>query len=263
MTKANKYIVDEFLEQTGRPTNKRGKRLERKKQQRKAANSNILEHNNISLKPIVPLTPNQKKAFEIYDKGKMPVLIGVAGTGKTYVSSYFALKEMMNKRSEIKKIIIIRSAVQSREMGFTTGDVNQKEEPYKQIYKSIFSEILGRDDAFAGLERKGAIQFMTTSFLRGLTFNDAIVIFDEIQNCNFTEISTVISRLGKNSRLIMSGDYRQTDLIKRNDQSGFSDFLKVANKMEEFGIVDFEPEDIVRSGFVKSWFVALAKTNLN
>lgn len=262
MTKNRSFHNDDYSD-NGRRSNKRGKRLEKKQQQReKQTNGSTIALDNFLIDDVKPLTENQGKAFRIFEDGKMPVLIGNAGTGKTYLASYMALKELMNKNSEINKIIIIRSAVQSREMGFTTGDVNQKEEPYKQIYKAIFSKLLGRDDAFSILEKKGYIQFMSTSFLRGLTFDDAIIIFDEIQNCNFTEISTVISRLGKNSKIIMSGDFRQTDLIKKNDQSGFGDFLEVAKRMNEFGIVDFKPEDIVRSGFVRSWFIALAKTKL-
>ncbi|QIG65753.1 PhoH-like protein [Ochrobactrum phage vB_OspM_OC] len=255
-------VDDGFFEQTGKRPNKRGKKLEQKAKARAERNkTTTVALDNLDVKDIKPITRSQSKAFTLFQKeNKNLALLGCAGTGKTFLASYLALQKLMDKSAGINKIIIVRSAVQSRDMGFTPGSVGEKEEPYKQIYRNIFGEVMGGGDAFALLEKKGYIEFMSTSFLRGLTFNDAIIIFDEIQNCNFTEISTVISRLGQNSRIILAGDFRQTDLIKKNDQSGFQDFVKIAGKMQEFGIVDFQPEDIVRSGFVRAWFEALAKS---
>lgn len=215
-----------------------------------------LEH----LYSIDPLTENQKKFFEEYKKGiPMIALHGVAGTGKTFCALYKALAEVLDKASEYKKVIIIRSAVQSRDIGFLPGDMKEKTEVYTQPYHDICYALFNRKDAYKKLEDQGDIEFVTTSFIRGTTFDNAIIIVDEMQNMNFEELDTVMTRVGTNSKVLWCGDYRQTDLRKVNDKSGILRFLNIAKFMNEFSKIEFEAEDIVRSDLVKDYILAKLK----
>lgn len=207
-----------------------------------------------------PLTENQRKFFEVYKSGQsMIALHGVAGTGKTFCALYKALEECLDKGSHYHKVIVIRSAVQSREIGHLPGDMKEKTEVYTQPYHDICRVLFDRNDAFAKLEQQGDIEFVTTSFIRGTTFDDAIVIVDEMQNMNFEELDTVMTRLGRNSKVIWCGDYRQTDLRKQNDKSGILRFLNIAKFMGNFARIEFDANDIVRSELVKDYILAKLK----
>ena len=227
---------------------------------RTAANNSLkikIDH----LKTFEPLTENQRLFFEAYKRGDYFVALhGVAGTGKTFIALYKALEEVLDKSNPFKKIIIVRSAVQSREIGHLPGDVSEKMEIYEQPYRQICETLFDRKDAYQRLEEQGYISFISTSFIRGMSFDDAIIIVDEMQNLNFEEIDTVMTRVGYRSKIIWCGDYRQTDLNKRkNDVTGILKFFDVAYHMKAFTRIEFSVDDIVRSSLVKDYILAKLK----
>ena len=210
------------------------------------------------LKTFDPLTQNQKLFFDAYKRGDYFVALhGVAGTGKTFCALYKAIEEVMDKANPFNKIIVVRSAVQSREIGHLPGDVNEKMEIYQQPYRQICDTLFGRKDAWDRLEEQGHIEFISTSFIRGMSFDDAIIIVDEMQNMTFEEIDTVMTRVGYRSKIIWCGDYRQTDLNKKkNDVSGILKFFDIAYHMKAFTKIEFTVDDIVRSSLVKDYILA-------
>jgi phosphate starvation-inducible protein PhoH len=210
---------------------------------------------NFTLKTFTPLTENQKLAFESYDKNKNLMLIGTAGTGKSFLSLYLAMNDIMNKKEQ-EKLIIVRSVVPSRDMGFLPGSNKEKSKVYEAPYYSIFSELFGRGDAYEYLKTKNVVEFMTTSFVRGITINDAVIVVDELQNMTWQEASSVFTRIGKNCKVIFAGDIKQNDLIfKRNqaESSGADKLIQVCSRMKEFRVISFTRDDIVRSSLVKSF----------
>jgi phosphate starvation-inducible protein PhoH len=222
--------------------------------------NNTLKIRIDDLKTFDPLTENQKLFFEAYKRQDYFVALhGVAGTGKTFIAVYKALEEVLDKSNPFNKIIIVRSAVQSREMGHLPGDVGEKMEIYQQPYRQICHTLFGRSDAYQRLEEQGYIEFISTSFIRGMSFDDAIIIVDEMQNMNFEEIDTVMTRVGYRSKIIWCGDYRQTDLRKSNDKSGLLKFFDIAMHMSAFTRIEFTADDIVRSSLVKDYILAKLK----
>lgn len=206
-------------------------------------------------KSFSPITRNQKRVFDYFPNNHL-VLHGMAGTGKSFLSLYLSLQSILAKKSPYLKIVVVRSAVPTRDIGFLPGSLKEKIEAYEDPYKIIVSEIFGRGDAYGILKNKGQIEFVTTSYLRGITLDDCIVIVDEFQNCTFQELDTIITRIGENGKIIFSGDYRQSDLDKSRERAGMIKFLDILEKMYEFEFVEFEAEDIVRSGLVKSYIIA-------
>jgi len=207
------------------------------------------------LKTFDPLTENQKIFFDAYKRGDYFVALhGVAGTGKTFIALYKAIEEVLDKNNPFNKIIVVRSAVQSREIGHLPGDVAEKMEIYQQPYRQICETLFGRRDAWDRLEEQGFIQFISTSFIRGMSFDDAIIIVDEMQNMNFEEIDTVMTRVGYRSKIIWCGDYRQTDLRKNNDKSGLLKFFDIAQHMGAFTRVEFTVDDIVQENNSLTYF---------
>jgi phosphate starvation-inducible protein PhoH len=227
----------------------------------KETRTNSLKIRIDDLKTFEPLTDNQKKFFEAYKQGDYFVALhGVAGTGKTFCALYKALEEVLDRSNAFNKIIIVRSAVQSREIGHLPGDVTEKMEIYQQPYQQICQTLFGRKDAYARLEEQGYIEFISTSFIRGMSFDDAIIIVDEMQNLSFEEIDTVMTRVGYRSKIIWCGDYRQTDLNKKkNDMSGILKFFDIAMHMSSFTRIEFTADDIVRSSLVKDYILAKMK----
>lgn len=219
--------------------------------------SNTLKVTINHLKTFEPLTENQKIFFEAYTQGDYFIALhGVAGTGKTFIALYKALEEVLDKSNPFKKIIVVRSAVQSREIGHLPGDVSEKMDIYQQPYKQICETLFERKDAWDRLEEQGYVEFISTSFIRGMSFDDAIIIVDEMQNMNFEEIDTVITRVGYRSKIIWCGDYRQTDLRKNGDKTGILKFFDIAQHMQAFTRVEFTADDIVRSSLVRDYIIA-------
>jgi phosphate starvation-inducible protein PhoH len=206
-------------------------------------------------KSFSPITRNQKRVFDYFSNNHL-VLHGMAGTGKSFLSLYLSIQAILAKKSPYLKIVVVRSAVPTRDIGFLPGSLKEKIEAYEEPYKIIVSEIFGRGDAYGILKNKGQIEFVTTSYLRGITLDDCIVIVDEFQNCTFQELDTIITRIGENGKIIFSGDYRQSDLDKSRERAGMIKFLDILEKMYEFEFVEFGAEDIVRSGLVKSYIIA-------
>ena len=224
-----------------------------KKKNKNQVNPQIKNH--FELRKISPLTPNQQKTFDAYDKGQNLILHGFAGTGKTFISLYLALEEVLESSTLYDKIIIVRSVVPSRDVGFLPGNIKEKTRVYEEPYKEICDDLFGNGNGYDILKMRNIINFTTTSFLRGLTFNNAIVIVDEIQNMSDSEINTIMTRIGNNSRVIICGDFRQTDLQKY-ETGGLRDLIRTIHKMNIFEHIEFEITDICRSGFAKSYIIA-------
>ena len=174
-------------------------------------------------------------------------------THNTFLACYLALTELLERTNNYDKIIIIRSAVPTRELGFLPGTIEEKAAMYEMPYADIFGELLGKGSSYQDLKDAKKLEFCTTSYIRGLTWDNAIIILDESQSATFHEINSVITRLGKNTRLIVAGDTPQTDLRKRGEKSGLDEFIAVASQMKYFSVIHFTYDDIVRSEFVKEW----------
>ena len=211
---------------------------------------------------IDPLTDNQKKLFDSYANQKHLVAYGCAGTGKTFITLYNALKEVLNERSPYEKVYIVRSLVATREIGFLPGTYEDKSDiyqiPYKNMVKYMFQMSSDADFEmlYGNLKAQETIKFWSTSFLRGTTLDNAIIIVDEFQNANFHELDSIITRVGENTKICFCGDASQSDLQKTNERNGVIDFMSILRKMPSFDIIEFGVDDIVRSGLVKEYIVA-------
>lgn len=218
--------------------------------------------NSDFLTKIEPMTDNQKLLFDEYDKGQHIVAYGSAGTGKTFVTLYKALKEVLDERSPYEKVYLVRSLVATREIGFLPGDHDDKvaiyQIPYKNMVKYMFQMPSDADFEmlYGNLKSQETIKFWSTSFLRGTTLDKAIVIVDEFQNMNFHELDSIITRVGEKTKICFCGDAGQSDLQKTNEKNGIVDFMSVLRKMPSFDIIEFGVDDIVRSGLVKEYIVA-------
>lgn len=212
---------------------------------------NRIQNNHLELDSVKPITFTQQRVFRDYEAGKSLVLHGYAGTGKTFLALYLALRSI--EAGDYDKVVIVRSLVPTRDAGFLPGDIKTKAEVYEGPYASICAELYNRGDAYTILKNKGVIEFSPTSYIRGLTIDNAIIIVDEAQNLSYHELDSILTRVGNNCRVVLSGDYRQTDLLKEAEKAGFKKILDRLAKMEEISFVEFFVEDIVRSGFVKAW----------
>ena len=215
-----------------------------------------------------PITENQKFFFDEWSKEQNLFAYGAAGTGKTFIALYLALQDVMNEETPYDKVYIVRSLVSTREIGFLPGTHEDKSELYQVPYKNMVRHMFEMpDDAsfdmlYDNLKHQETISFWSTSFLRGTTLDDAIVIVDECQNLNFHELDSIITRVGQDSKIVFCGDVNQSDLQRTNERNGILDFQRILEEMEEFSMVEFGINDIVRSGLVKSYLISKMSLNL-
>ena len=223
---------------------------------------------NQYLVDVTPLTDNQRILFDSYTQHKNIVAYGVAGTGKTFITLYNALKEVLDDSTPYERVYIVRSLVSTREIGFLPGDHEDKSTlyqiPYKHMVKYMFQMPSDADFEmlYGNLKSQETIKFWSTSFLRGTTLDNAIIIVDEFQNLNFHELDSIITRVGENSKICFCGDASQTDLVKTNDKNGIVDFMNILRKMISFDIIEFDVNDIVRSGLVKEYIIAKLQSGM-
>jgi phosphate starvation-inducible protein PhoH len=236
------------------------KKISRK--QRRAARQNnedieeeTKEKFNLRLKEITPLTDNQRKTFNAFEDGQHLLLAGTAGTGKSFLGIYLALRDIIESEDD-RKLVIVRSVVPTRDVGFLPGSAKDKAAVYEAPYAAIFSELFSRGDAYEYCAKKAIVTFMTSSFIRGITINNAIIVIDEMQNMTPGELHSIFTRVGKNCRVVFAGDLKQNDLTtKKYEQSGFKDFFAILNNMKSFTTIEFTSQDIVRSGLVKEYIL--------
>ena len=202
-----------------------------------------------------PLTRNQEIAYKAWDEGENLVLTGTAGTGKTFMGLYLALEDVLDKETEWDRLVIIRSMVPTRELGFLPGDKEAKEEAFTVPYKSICNELFGDKNSYNKMVTAKQIKFESTSFIRGTTFDNCIIVVDEMQNLNFHELDSVITRVGRHSKIIFCGDYKQSDFRYDDDKDGIVKFLQIVEQLKNFTIINFGWEDIVRSDFVRDYIM--------
>ena len=230
--------------------------------------SKKLEITNKNMVAIKPATDNQKLVFESWKTGTSQFLYGAAGTGKTFISLYNGLREALDNTSKIDKVIIVRSLIPTREIGFLPGDEDDKSALYQVPYSNMvqFMFEMPNEQSFTNLyerlKAQGTLFFLSTSFLRGLTFDNALVIVDECQNLNFHELDTITTRLGQDSKIAFCGDFTQSDLVRTNEKNGLWDFLRIAEEMKEFNCTEFTIGDIVRSGFVRNYLINKIKLGI-
>lgn len=218
--------------------------------------STLFSGSSLTLKEISPLTAAQEQFFENYHSGKSQVLLGSPGTGKTFLSLYKAFQEISNLRSGYRRIVVVRSAVPTRNMGFMPGSREEKSEVYELPYKQICNDLFGRGDAYEILKKHRDIEFTTTSYIRGITLSNTIVIVDEFQNLTMHEASSIITRIGAGSKIIFCGDTLQTDFTQNKDKD-IGLFLKtLENIPNDVAFTHFGVKDIVRSGLVKKFILS-------
>ena len=228
-------------------------------------NKEISSRNLLKIKPI---TESQKTVFETWKKGQNQFLFGCAGTGKTFISLYLAMQDVLNLQTKYEKVVLVRSLIPTREIGFLPGDEEDKaalyQVPYQNMVQFMFEQ--PNEQAFKmlydRLKSQGSLYFLSTSFLRGLTFDNTIIIVDECQNLNFHELDTITTRVGQDSRIVFCGDFFQTDLLKTGDKNGLHDFLRILEEMKDFNCTEFNIGDIVRSGFVRDYLIQKTKLGI-
>ena len=231
----------------------------------KKGNKEINLNNLVTIKP---LTDNQKVVFNTWKKDKNQFLFGAAGTGKTFCALYLAIQAVLNLKTSYDKVVIVRSLIPTREIGFLPGDEEDKAALYQVPYQNMVQFMFEMPNEqqfnrlYDKLKSQGSLFFLSTSFLRGLTFDNSIIIVDECQNLNFHELDTIITRVGQDSKIIFCGDVDQTDLTRQNEKNGLHDFLRILMEMEEFNCLEFTIGDIVRSGFVRNYIINKMKLGI-
>ena len=217
---------------------------------------------------IEPLTENQRNLFALYDEGKHLVAHGVAGSGKTFLCLFKALQDVLNEYTPYEKIYIVRSLVPTREIGFLPGSHEDKSSlyqiPYKNMVKYMFQMPSDADFEmlYGNLKSQETISFWSTSFIRGTTLDNCIIIVDELENLNFHELDSIITRVGENTKILFCGDASQSDLIRQNEKNGVVDFMKILRQMPSFDIIEFEVADVIRSGLIKEYIITKMELGL-
>jgi len=218
--------------------------------------------NETYLLNIEPLTETQESFFEEWGSSKNIFAYGAAGTGKTFIALYLALQDILDENSPFDKLYIVRSLVATREIGFLPGTHEDKASLYQIPYKNMVKHMFEMPDdnsfemLYENLKHQETVSFWSTSFLRGTTLDNAIIIVDECQNLNFHELDSIMTRIGQDSKICFCGDVNQSDLQKTNERNGILDFQRILQNMEEFSMIEFGVNDIVRSGLVKSYLIS-------
>ena len=224
--------------------------------------------NTEMMRDITPLTDNQRKLFDAYAQDKHLVAYGCAGTGKTFITLYNAIRDVLDQETPYEKIYIVRSLVATREIGFLPGDHEAKSTlyqlPYKAMVKYMFEMPTEADFEmlYGNLRAQDSIDFWSTSFIRGTTFDKSIIVVDEYQNLNYHELDSIMTRVGQDSKIMFCGDATQTDLTRENEKNGIVDFMRILRLMSSMEIIEFGVEDIVRSGLVKEYIIAKLELGL-
>lgn len=240
MYNTNVSFIEDAPQYSNRKNKKKGKKV----------------NTGLKLKKIEPITQNQVKTFKDYAENNHLLLQGSAGTGKTFISIYLALNEVLNRNTPKDKLVLVRSIVPTRDMGFLPGNQKEKQRAYEAPYYSIFTELFGRGDSYEYLKQRGMVDFISTSFLRGITINDSIIVVDECQNLTWHELDSIITRVGDNCKILFCGDFRQSDFEHNDDKKGFVDFMKIIKSVRNFRSVVFNEGDIVRSDLVRDYIIA-------
>lgn len=260
----NAKLKEEFLDiETQRQAKRIGRQQKRLEKETGIANVvNINTRQRVvryeDIKELKPLTDTQYDFFEAWedDQATGYMLSGSAGTGKTAISVAKGIMAVLDPQTPYKKLVIVRSSVQVRDQGFLKGDLSEKMEAFEAPYIGVLQELTGRKDAYQNLKDIGKIEFISTSAIRGITLNDAIVIADEVGAMNWHECKSILTRVGKNTKIIMIGDTAQVDLIyKKTDTTGIYDLIEVTRKMGGFRNFKFTEDDIVRSEFVREFLI--------
>ena len=231
----------------------------------KKGNKEINMSNLVAVKPI---TDNQKVVFDTWKKEKNQFFYGPAGTGKTFCALYLAMQAVMDLKTNHEKVVLVRSLIPTREIGFLPGDEDDKAALYQVVYQNMVQFMFEQpnEQSFTNLydrlKGQGTLYFLSTSFLRGLTLDNAIIIVDECQNMNFHELDTITTRVGQDSKIMFCGDFDQTDLQRTNEKNGLHDFLRILEEMDEFNCTEFTIGDIVRSGFVRNYLINKIKLGI-
>jgi len=212
---------------------------------------------------VKPITANQKKVFAAYKRNQSLVLAGSAGTGKTFIALALALEDVLDRETEYEKVVIVRSVVPTRDIGFLPGTQEEKEDAYTAPYRSTCAELFEDSEAWTKLQTTGSVEFLSTSFIRGITINDAVIIVDEMQNLNFHELDSIITRVGRNCRFVMCGDYYQSDFDKDKEKNGILSFLSILEELNNFDVTEFGWQDIVRSDFVRDYIMTKELKKIN
>lgn len=227
-----------------------------KKQRRQLRRETKEEKPGLKIREIKPKTKNQNRVFESFYEDQNLFLNGFPGTGKSFLALYLSLEKILSNLTIYEKLVIVRSAVPTRDIGFLPGSTKEKLREYEVPYQEICADLFERKDAYNYLKGQEKIEFISTSFNRGITISNAFVFVDEVQNLTSHEIHSIITRIGKNCKIIMAGDFYQSDLKMRRQNSGILDFIQIAKKMREFSFIEFGINDIVRSEFVKRYILA-------
>lgn len=245
-TKSRNQYFDDFLSSNPIPINSHPE------YNRSQKTFSIHDMNNVK-----PLTRNQQLTFDLYADDYNLILNGFAGCGKTFLALYLALGQILDKDTPYEKLLIVRSASPTKDLGFLPGTLEEKSMVYEMPYAPIFDKLFKKKNQYKFMKEAGIVEFESTSYMRGVTLDNTIVVFDEVSSATYHEIATIITRLGENSKIVMCGDTLQNDLVyDRNLQSGYEKFIAIANMMPDFRAVHFNVEDCVRSDFVKSFLVA-------
>ena len=217
-----------------------------------------------SLTPFEPISDKQSEVVKAYKSGNNLMLSGSAGTGKTFIALSLALEDVLDKNTRYDKVVIIRSIVPTRDIGFLPGDEEEKKEAYTAPYRSIITDICSGDpEAWTKLTASGELEFMSTSFIRGMTISNAIIVVDEFQNCNGHELDSVITRMGNNCKVIMCGDYYQSDFTKETEKKSVLKFLEIVQQLNKFSCIEFTWQDIVRSDIVRDYIMTKEMLKIN